>query len=433
MNAVRQSLLFGALLLTGACASDDPEPSEPSETPDARKDAGGSRDAGRDAGSQKDLDAGERPRDAGPAKTTDTGAAKPDTGSAKNDAGKDAGGQTACVEFTLPSGVDCSPASDGVLPKDLRCTGLYGDFDERKIACGLVEYKPAHELWSDGAAKRRWVSVPEGKTVDTSDPNEFVYPDGTRFFKEFRIEGANGEMRMAETRLLERRAGAWLYTSYVWSEDEKQALQMDNAAGVKDLYGSGHTVPNRDQCKDCHVGRKEYVLGWDALLLGPGATGVTRDNIVELGLASSADGLALAIPGNDIEKEALGYLHANCGISCHNENPDAPGRESNLFLRLEAGELANVQATDAFRSGMNKVPAENAKLEGLNKDVPLEEWLDIKPTDPTRSLLVERQKLRGVEGQMPRIATNEVDEQGVELVTKWIESMTRDAGYPAPK
>lgn len=432
-SVVTRTSLLTALVLAFACGSEDPVAEA------TRVDAASPKDAGRDAAKAQRSDAGDKPRDSG---TRDTGEDDPDDselGELDDDAAaderEDAGEPTdpgKCVEFTMPSDVDCSAPKDGVLPKDLRCTGLYGDFEGRKLACGLLEYKPAHELWSDAASKRRFVSIPAGQTVDTSQPDEFVYPDGTRFFKEFRVKGGDGQLRMAETRLLEKRAGAWLYTSYVWSEDEQQALQMDNAEGVKDLYGTGHTVPNRDQCKDCHVGRKEYVLGWDALLLGEGATGITRDNLVELGLASSADSLALEIPGDEVERAALGYLHANCGISCHNENPDAPARETALFLRLEAAELGSVQATDAFKSGMNKRPAENAKLEGLNAQIPLEEWLAIRPTDPSRSLLVERQKLRGVEGQMPRIATNQVDETGVELVTKWIERMTVEAGYPAP-
>ncbi|WP_437681437.1 hypothetical protein [Sorangium sp. So ce131] len=171
-------------------------------------------------------------------------------------------------------------------------------------------------------------------------------------------------------------------------------------------------------------------------MLGPGAEGITREKLVELGLVEDGlveDGsqLALTIPGNDVERQALGYLHANCGVSCHNELPDAPARDTGLYLRLEANELGSVMMTDAARTGLNKRPAENAKYEGLTNPDPAN-WYDIRPGDPARSLLVARQQLRGFEGQMPRIATKVADDAGVQAVVRWIQGMTQDAGYPAP-
>jgi hypothetical protein len=417
-------LIACLLLAAGACGGGgadslgDTQLSDAgAKTPDARADgATAARDAsagGRDATAQVGAD----DEDA-------------DTPVDTHEPGTSDAGNTDCVAFTMPAGLDCSSPDDGPLPKDLRCTGLYGDFDTKKLACGLLEYKPAYQLWSDGAEKRRWASIPAGKKIDVSDPDAFVFPAGTKFFKEFRVKGSNGVERMAETRLLQKSADGWIYTSYVWSEDEKSATQMNNMVGVKDLYGTGHVVPNRDQCNECHGGRKDLILGWDALLLGPGAEGVTRETLVSLGLVDGGAKLDLSIPGNDVERAALGYLHANCGISCHNALPDSKARDSGLYLRLEKGELTSVQTTDAFTSGMNKTPSANAKLDGLPSITG--KWVGIRPTDPTRSLLVVRQKLRGVDGQMPRIATNIVDDTGVQLTTDWIKSMTTAAGYPAP-
>ncbi|WP_437320572.1 hypothetical protein [Sorangium sp. So ce385] len=346
------------------------------------------------------------------------------------DAGPDGSGEPACVDYAMPTDVDCAAPLDGVLPVDLRCTGLYGDFDKRELACGVLEYKPAMELWSDGAAKRRFVSIPKGQRVDVSNPDAFVYPEGTQFWKEFRVKGADGALRMAETRLLRKMAAGWVYTSYVWSEDERQAIQMQNDFGVPDLYGTGHMVPTRDQCKECHVGRADFVLGWDALMLGPGAEGVTRESLVALGVIDDASPLALTIPGDEVERQALGYLHANCGVSCHNDLPESAAHDTGLYLRLEASELGSVAATDAVRTGMNKRPAENAKYEGLKNPDPAN-WYDIRPGDPSRSLLVARQELRGFEGQMPRIATRQVDDTGLQLVTQWIQGMT-EPNYPPP-
>jgi hypothetical protein len=408
---------------------------EPDSAHDASElDAGGATasDAGHEDATGDATD--RRPRDASPAPDSFPRDAAPHDAALRDAALRDASDSDAavvdCAPFALPTGVDCAAPSDGVLPVDLRCTGLYGDFEKRTLACGVLEYTPAYQLWSDGAAKRRFVSIPEGQKVDASDPDAFRYPNGTRFWKEFRVQGRDGKPRMAETRLLQKDATGWVYTSYVWSEDETRARQMDNALGVPDLYGTGHTVPTRDHCKECHSGRADFVLGWDAIMLGPGAEGLPRERLGELGLIESGSALGLTIPGDQVERAALGYLHANCGVSCHNMSPDAPAQKTGLYLRLDAQSLGSVQTTAAVTTGINKLPAANAKLAGL----PLEpsQYVAIRPGDAERSLLVARQKLRGFAGQMPRVATNKVDDVGVQLTTRWIESMTRDAGYPPP-
>lgn len=352
-------------------------------------------------------------------------------GGTRADAGvDDAAAPGDCVPFVPPAAEACRPAVDGPLPVDLRCTGLYGDFDARALACGVLAYKPAYELWSDGAEKHRYALIPPGAKIDARNPDELVYPVGTKFWKEFRVAGAGGAMRLAETRLIEKRADGWIYTSYVWTEDEKEARQMTNATGVPDVYGTGHLVPTREQCAECHKGRRDFVLGWDALMLGPGAEGVTRETLVARGLVDDPGALALTIPGDEVERAALGYMHANCGVSCHNENLDAAGRDSGLHLRLERAELASVASTDAFKA-INKRPNPNAKYDGLDERDP-SSWYDIRPGDPARSLMIARQLLRGVEGQMPRIGTKQVDEAGVAAVTAWIESMAERPDYPAP-
>jgi hypothetical protein len=390
-----------------ACDSEDQPETRPT------RDAG--RDAARDGGRDATPDAAPDSEQEDAAALDEEDAGEPDVGMGPP---PDASVSEGCVAFTMPGGVDCSAPFDGPLPRDLRCTGLYGRPEKRETSCGVVEFAPAFALWSDGATKRRFIHVPDGQKIDVSNPDAFVYPNGTKVWKEF--SSADGERRL-ETRLIEKTADGWLYTSYVWNAAQTEALQMDNTLGVPDLDGTGHVVPTRDQCAECHGGRDDFVLGWDALMLGPTMT-------PELAALIEGELPALTIPGNEVEQAALGYLHANCGISCHNGNPNAKARDSGLQLRLEQGELDSVQSTDAFRTGMNKVPSPNAKLDGL-EPIP-KSWRGIRPGQPQFSLLVARQKLRGFEGQMPRIGTKVVDEAGVQKVTDWIESMTTAGGYP---
>ncbi len=340
-----------------------------------------------------------------------------------------------CTPFTMPA--DCVIPPGAVLPADLRCTGLYGDWDKRALACGVETYTPAYELWADGAGKQRYVALPEGGTIDVTDPDGFKYPVGTRFWKEFRLSGANGP-RPGETRLMQKSDAGWIYTSYVWSEDGTTAIQ--NNDGVMSLFGSGHTVPARTQCKECHAGRPDYILGWDALMIAADGERAGLDlKTLEAGSrltwkdkdTGAPSPLSLTITGDATERAALGYLHANCGISCHNDSAPALARETGLFLRLDAETLGSVQTTLVISTGVGRKPSPNAPITSLPVP-PSGSFVDVSPTQPDRSLILARMKVRGTEAQMPRQATNVVDAAGVGSIESFIAGMTVARGYPPP-
>jgi hypothetical protein len=329
-----------------------------------------------------------------------------------------------CEPFVLPT--DCSVPQGAVLYGELRCTGLYGNWEKRELACDVEPYSPSFELWADGAVKQRYVSVPAGTAVDVTASDDFHYPVGTRFWKEFRVPAATGT-RLGETRLMQKADGGWMYTTYVWSEDGSTAVQ--NNDGVASLFGTGHTVPPRTMCKECH-----------ALMLSDlnDKAGLTPKKLVERSLVTwtgkdtgAPSPLALTVPGDATERAALGYLHANCGISCHNDTAPALARESGLFLRLDAATLASVQTTQTIKTGVGRTPNPNAPITTLPAPAS-GPFVDLSPTQPERSLLLARMKVRGSDAQMPRQATNVVDATGVALIESWILGMTPDKGYPPP-
>jgi hypothetical protein len=338
--------------------------------------------------------------------------------------GGDAHSWDGCEEFVLPP--DCTIPENAVLPGELRCTGLYSNFQERKLRCGVKEYAPAYELWADGARKQRYVWLPPGKTIDVSNGDDFDYPVGTRFWKEFHV-GAEGSQKLGETRFLVRADVGWLYTAYVWDEQGSNATQQND--GVENLFATGHTVPSREQCKTCHLGRPNFVLGWDFIMLGQGATGVTARDLRDAGVLAGLDPahLDIPIPGDEVEQKALSYLHANCGVSCHNTTVDATGNPSGLYLKLEVDKMDSPLATGAAK-GINQRPAPNAEIVGI----PELDYYDFRPGDPDRSLSYARMVIRGSDTAMPPLGTHVVDPAGVDLVKAWILSMTEARGYPPP-
>lgn len=332
-----------------------------------------------------------------------------------------------CESFELPD--DCTIPEGAVLPGEVRCTGLYSDFENRTIRCGVRPYAPTYALWSDGARKQRYVWLPPGQSVDASNPDEFLYPVGTRFWKEFYV-GPQDDQRLGETRYLIKTEAGWLYTVYVWSEDGQTAIQENE--GVDDLFGSGHSVPTRAQCKTCHEGRGDLILGWDFIMLAPGANDLTAQDLFDEGLLTVADEsyLSLTVPGDAVEQAALGYLHANCGISCHNTTTYAPANPSGLYLRLNVDDLESPHTTAAVVSGVNREPSSNADYGQLPE--PTLDYVDFRPLDTDRSLAFARMNYRGSDSAMPPLGTHVIDPDGVAAIRAWIESMTEERGYPAP-
>src|SRR5688572_2800390 len=86
----------------------------------------------------------------------------------------------------------CEPPSEralGALPQRLSETGLYADLPGEILRAGVRAYRPEFELWSDGASKRRWLALPAGARIDTRDMDAWIYPEGTRLWKEFVRDG----------------------------------------------------------------------------------------------------------------------------------------------------------------------------------------------------------------------------------------------------
>src|SRR5262245_31340628 len=104
------------------------------------------------------------------------------------------------------------------LAERLSETGLYADIATKRIAADLIAFTPQYPLWTDGASKRRWISLPPGTWIDASDPDAWVFPVGTRFWKEFAFG------RRVETRTIERTEDGWRFATYRWLPDESDAV-----------------------------------------------------------------------------------------------------------------------------------------------------------------------------------------------------------------
>src|SRR5687768_14016035 len=116
---------------------------------------------------------------------------------------------------TLVVALAAAPAhtgSDAPLAPTLAATGLFEAGSAERVRAGNFEFTPRHAHWTDGMAKRRWLYIPPGTAIDTSDPDRWEFPRGTRAWKEFSADGR------VETRLVERLSdGSWRFATYAWN------------------------------------------------------------------------------------------------------------------------------------------------------------------------------------------------------------------------
>lgn len=353
-----------------------------------------------------------------------TGTVAPASPSAPADASidapvADATGQDAATE--------ASGACASTPPSTLACTGLYADFATKQLAPDALAYTPATPLWSDGAQKSRWIILPPNTQIDVSNPNEWTFPLGTKLFKEFRVGG-----KRVETRLFQKiKTNFWVYATYAWNADDSAADLSPGGPVPVGNDGGTWTIPTPDQCDECHRGRQDRILGFEQVGLGlAGAQGATLAELSEMGLlkpALSTTSLTIGDDGTGLDSLAMGWLHVNCGVTCHNSNASAAGYGAGMLLRLDPKQLDGTPPSaatwDILKTTVN-VLCISGSVAGQPR---------ILPGDAQDSVIHQLIDERG-QLQMPPIASALVDTPDVAVVAAWIQALggnsIHDGGVP---
>jgi hypothetical protein len=295
-------------------------------------------------------------------------------------------------------------------PMHLADTGLYSSTGA--IADGVLAYTPKYALWSDGAEKKRWLYLPPGTQIDTSDMDAWVYPVGTKAWKEFTRDGKRVETRLLYKRRAGTDADAWLMLGYAWNEAGTDAVAAPD--GVQGALGTMHDIPPQQKCTDCHGGIPDHVLGVTAIQLSHNLAGLKLADLAASGSLTSAPASGgYTLPGDATAQAALGYLHANCG-QCHNPHGDA-FEKTNMVLWLSVSELGAIDQTSTYRTTV-----------GVSVRVtspPFQNGVRIKAGDSAMSVVYERMSTRSASYQMPPLASKLVDPTGTLAVQTWIDSL----------
>lgn len=354
---------------------------------------GGKKTAvGIDAGDESKVE-----RDAGHADAGD------DAGGLDAGAGSDAG-----IVPLMDAGHDAGHDASMPLPEALSETGLYMTGSTSTLAAGVMPYEPSYVLWSDGADKQRYLYLPPGTQIDTSDMDRWKFPVGTKVWKEFSLGG-----KRLETRLLWKNSETgWFQMAFVWNDDGTDATAAPR--GAIDVGGTTHDVPARNRCSDCHDGAGDKLLGVSAIQLSHDRPEVNLKQLANDGRLSAAPNGDFRLPADDTWS-ALGYLHANCG-NCHNPN-SVVWDKVDLDLWLRTAELGDATHTQSYLTTVS------VALTDFSGDGDAGVTNRIQPGDAVHSGLILRMTTRGNDNAMPPIASEVVDDDGVALVSKWIDAL----------
>lgn len=311
--------------------------------------------------------------------------------------------------------------------------GLYVDPFCKHVARGVVPYTPSYELWSDGAEKQRYIYLPEGTQIDTTNPDRWAFPVGTRLYKTFSQNGLKLETRVFEKTAEPRGIASWTLTAYAWLEDQR-SVELVGPEGAQNVLGTEHDIPKNDDCVRCHTRAGEDIVnGFEAVQLNHEGRGWTLERLIDqdrlVNGAGAAPNVTLdnaRVPGRSVDRAALGYLHANCG-NCH-VGPTAPPKAQPLDLSLQVGQAA-VTDTAAY-----KVAAACNQLKRWTGHDPFVFVID--PGSAATSGIIGRMGARPwnalANDQMPPVGTEQIDETGMKQVSAWIDQLDLHCDPPVP-
>jgi len=264
------------------------------------------------------------------------------------------------ADVAIDAPIDANP----YMPATLFDTGLCVDRACTQINAGISTYTPRFPLWADAASKHRWMQLPPGGKIDTTDPDHWVFPVGTKFWKEFTAKDTGGNDVRVETRFIWRIANNgvpndWFYVAYQWNTTQDDTVSVP--FGQPDADSTTHDIPNRIQCLTCHGNLPQsFILGFGAIQLdGPAATGdVAIDQIAANGwLTQNPPGASAPhypLPGTGTTaQDAIGYLHANCG-HCHNPTSKVYTDQAvTMELRLTTTSLSSLSTTPVYQTAVD--------------------------------------------------------------------------------
>jgi YVTN family beta-propeller protein len=297
-------------------------------------------------------------------------------------------------------------------PALLSDTGAFVDAATLAPGASLVPFEIRVGAWSDGAEKRRWISLPPGARIGFAPSGPWRFPEGTVLVKHFEIAREGEQALRVETRLLVRTAdGGVRGASYRWraSQDEADRVEESVLGELPARGGAGESAwsfPGPRDCLECHTAAAGRVLGLRANELDAATLrewsrlGRFEEPLDEGRIAAVAPLPELDDVSVAVETRARAWLDVQCA-GCHRPGGSIDDLDARFEVPLELQRLVDVPA---------------------RIDLGLDRARRIAPNDPWRSVVLARVRDAGAL-RMPPLGPRRADQHGVELLREWIASL----------
>lgn len=274
-------------------------------------------------------------------------------------------------------------------------------------AKGVYEFELATPLFTDYAEKQRLVRVPEGTSMAAQGSGLPWFPDGTLIAKTFYYfvdaRYTAGLKRIIETRLLVKNEGKWNAAVYEWNGSQEEAnLRKDGKdLTVRWIGESGsprvtqYRIPSNAECTTCHL-NNQTVTPIGLKLRNINMSRRIENNevnqllhFIDHGILEQTDLSGIEkLPEWDnplypLSKRARAYLDINCA-HCHYPAGVASDKDLNLLY---------------------ETPFAKTDIKNQKHNIP------------------ERMTSSWADERMPRIGTNEIHSEGVELIKKFMKQL----------
>jgi mono/diheme cytochrome c family protein len=310
------------------------------------------------------------------------------------------------------------------LPTTLSSAGAFADLATMTPHAGILPYRINVPFLSDDAIKTRWFSLPDTELkFDFKESAPWGFPTSSVWIKHFEIDMEKGNpatRRRLETRFLVKTDDGVYGVTYRWT-NESDAELVPEEGQVEDLErtidGAGvmqrWTYPSRAACQSCHTPTGGRALGFGAAQLNCDqlydAESLNQIAALrDMGYFTESPPVPRSLPRlapaddatTSVERRARSYLHANCAY-CH-DGTGAARWDARIDTPLELAGIVDGLLNDASGDPANRV---------------------ISPGHAVHSRLLSRISTRGA-GQMPPLASSIVDEEGIALITEWIDALS---------
>ncbi|HEY0045613.1 MAG TPA: hypothetical protein VGB44_02775 [Flavobacterium sp.] len=314
-----------------------------------------------------------------------------------------------------------------------------GALKNQEPALKVLPYRPASELFSDYAHKKRFVWMPAGTKATHNGPdNTLEFPIGAALIKTFYYDDVLPALttKIIETRLLIKiqestpTNSGWKTINYIWNEEQTEAYLDTEGEGIFvpiEWMENGvqksttYKVPAFTECATCHKLNPNHTTNGEVTIpIGPKPQNLNHDfnygGVAQNQLQKWIDEGYLEdnLPANisstvdwrdtskTLELRARSYIDINCA-HCHRDGAHC----DYVAMRF------NFSNTDLSTFGVCMIPSQNIedKPHVISAGSANDSELMVRISSTDQSVM------------MPIIGRTVVHEEGVALMNEWINSL----------